>query len=527
MKVFLLYPNHEFEGQKSYENQKEIIKDLNLDVIFRAAARELSPLTEKKEVKKPDVFIEDVMRKVMMVPMVRKEEVLYRQNIVRDSLTHQKEVTLLYGMANAAWDDILKHRESLKERHNKHEENSMMTVSKFELIKRIVEHYERCSNYIKEITQLQWRNEMLSFFNRFQEEYNPEFSSLLKETITDMEGFLSSGSITYSATLGQGMKQLDLKIISVKHNSFQNRKKNVALEEESSSMKWYHLFYQPEVIQMKEETILREAQSIENRMFEYLLAYFDDFVKNSITFFEQLHIQLAFMVGCIQLSERMLRFGLNYCYPEVLLQEQRDYKFHKLYELSMGLLMQKHPVSNSLNGVNQWLYIITGANQGGKSTYLRSIGIAQIMMQSGMFVPADGYVSNLCSKVFTHFTRREDSSMNSGRLDEELKRMDSILRSMTSDSLLLLNESFATTTEKEGSMIAEDLVQALYEAGIKICMVTHLLQFANDMYNKNLTHAKFLSAERKDSGERTYRMIEHIPSATSFGLDLYDDIIQS
>ena len=115
--------------------------------------------------------------------------------------------------------------------------------------------------------------------------------------------------------------------------------------------------------------------------------------------------------------------------------------------------------------------------------------------------------------------------MNSGRLDEELRRMDGILKSITRDSLLLLNESFATTTEKEGSVIALELVSALYESGITVAMVTHLLQFARELYARKPDHALFMSAERRENGTRTFRMMEAAPENTSFGLDLYDEII--
>ncbi len=66
-------------------------------------------------------------------------------------------------------------------------------------------------------------------------------------------------------------------------------------------------------------------------------------------------------------------------------------------------------------------FYVTGANQGGKSTFLRSIGLSQLMMQCGMFVPAKYLCSNICESIFTHYKREEDTTMSSGKLDEELK----------------------------------------------------------------------------------------------------------
>lgn len=96
--------------------------------------------------------------------------------------------------------------------------------------------------------------------------------------------------------------------------------------------------------------------------------------------------------------------------------------------------------------------------------------------------------------------------------------------------MVLLNESFATTTEKEGSVIAYDIAKALTEAGVKVLTVTHLLSFAQRIYKEREenqdTGIEFFSAERTEDGKRTYRMIQHEPELTSFGIDLYNSIIE-
>ena len=151
------------------------------------------------------------------------------------------------------------------------------------------------------------------------------------------------------------------------------------------------------------------------------------------------------------------------------------------------------------------------------------------MMQCGLPVAALSYRSGIFPRILVHFTRREDSAMNSGRLDEELKRMNGIVEQVGEGSLILLNESFATTTEKEGSVIAYDIIRALHEAGVRILTVTHLLSFAKRIYEETKDHpesgVEFLSAERREDGTRTYRMIRHEPELTSFGLDLYDAVV--
>jgi len=150
-------------------------------------------------------------------------------------------------------------------------------------------------------------------------------------------------------------------------------------------------------------------------------------------------------------------------------------------------------------------------------------------MQCGLPVAADEYESGIFPAFFTHFTRREDSEMNSGRLDEELGRISKIIDNLGESTIVLLNESFATTTEKEGSVIAYDIIKALTEAGVKVLTVTHLLSFAQRMYSETAENpqagVEFFSAERTENGRRTFKMIQHAPELTSFGLDLFDEII--
>ena len=111
------------------------------------------------------------------------------------------------------------------------------------------------------------------------------------------------------------------------------------------------------------------------------------------------------------------------------------------------------------------LVIITGANQGGKSTFLRSVGLAQVMMQCGMFVAAEAFRSTVCDALFTHYKREEDEAMRSGKFDEELARMSQIVDHITPRSLILFNELFAATNVREGSEIGRQIVTALLEQG--------------------------------------------------------------
>ena len=102
--------------------------------------------------------------------------------------------------------------------------------------------------------------------------------------------------------------------------------------------------------------------------------------------------------------------------------------------------------------------------------------------------------------------------------------MSDIADHLSSDCLLLFNESFQSTNEREGSEVGRQIVQALLDAHCKVFFVTHMYDFAHVLYDRKSPTAMFLRAERKEDGTRTFRLVPAAPLSTSFGRDLYDQV---
>jgi hypothetical protein len=241
-------------------------------------------------------------------------------------------------------------------------------------------------------------------------------------------------------------------------------------------------------------------------------------------FFDMLRTELAFYVGCVNLHERLTRKGEPVCLPSPMAPGADRLSFQGLYDVSLTLKTGEHVVGNDADAAGRDLLIVTGANQGGKTTFLRSVGLAQLMMQSGMFVGAESFCASVCAAVFTHCKREEDASMKRGKLDEELSRMSDIVDHLVPHSLVLFNESFAATNEREGSEIGRQIISALVDIGMKVVCVTHLYELAHGFEQANRGNIMFLRADRQADGTRTFKLVEGPPLATSFGEDLYRGI---
>jgi DNA mismatch repair ATPase MutS len=212
------------------------------------------------------------------------------------------------------------------------------------------------------------------------------------------------------------------------------------------------------------------------------------------------------------------------CYPEFGCNGQH-------HEASMlvdaGLALKDHnvPVGNDICFSQRRLVLITGPNQGGKTTFLRSVGLAQLMAQCGLFVTAKHYACPVFTGIFTHFPNGEDDTMRMGLLEVELKKLSRLVGALKPGALLLMNESFQTTTPGDAKQLAQMIVPALKESGIFVLFVTHLYGYAVDVYEQKEKDTLFLLAQRSREGNSTYCILEGQPFKTAYGQKLFQEVM--
>ena len=536
MKVCLLYADREKTGTNTYYDTASVIKDLGLESLFSVSAKALTYENgELKKLEKEDPFLSETLKKVMMIPLDSKEEVVFRQEIVRDCLQHEEMVRALYNVSTAMldrWNDLGRAiREKIRQGSP-----AMRLITEIRVQHLFCDSLSEVRRILEPQDDLQSRG-LNAFRDEFLKAFSAEREAYVRKALDDIS-FYTSGldrkdegreqiirpRIVFECGLEDGLKFSSMRICDVSSQSSKFVKRGSTRDK----IRKFIDSRIPDSFSVDDDGRLREqSQQLEFGVVSYLVRRIRVVTDEFQTFFDRLRFQSAFYLAAVQMKQHMGRFGLSWCFPEVC--DRRDLEFTELRELVMAVEQRVKVIGNTCSLKQKDLLIVTGANQGGKSTFLRSIGIAQVMMQCGLPVAAKSFRSGLFPRIFVHFTRREDSEMNSGRLDEELKRMNGIVEHIGEGSLVLLNESFATTTEKEGSVIAYDIIRALKEAGVRILTVTHLLSFARRVREETKERpdsgVEFLSAERKPDGTRTFRMIRSEPELTSFGLDLYDRIV--
>src|SRR5690606_31881760 len=181
--------------------------------------------------------------------------------------------------------------------------------------------------------------------------------------------------------------------------------------------------------------------------------------------------ELAFYLGAVDLMARLRAAGLPLCRPEILPAEARVCIASETANLNLALrLLAGDPGADLgaaivLNDVcfddAGRVFILTGPNQGGKTTYTQGVGLLHVLAQAGLPVPGTAAQISPADAILTHFPLEEQPDSGAGRLGEEASRLSTLFERATRHSLVLLNESLSSTSFSESLYLARDVVRIL------------------------------------------------------------------
>jgi len=494
MKAFLLYQQTDFDLDRELPpNEPALMKDLELGTLL-------------DEMAGGDTFLFDVAKKVILSGLTDPAEVVYRQRVLRDCMEQPSVVKEIYDIAVAAVDG---------ERKVWH---SFVTYPDA-VLSRSVDVLQLFAGLLKQLRRVadQHAGEFRSDgFTAFFEMLTKELDDAYFRAVDDHLRQLRFGhGVLISARLGKRNTGADFVLRKARPTEWSWRRLIPTKERSAYTI----------VIPPRDEGGMRALSELRGRGLNLVANALAQSTDHVLSFFSMVRFELGFYLGCLNLRRQLTAKAEPLCFPSPVAPGSPVLSCRGLYDLCLALVLrERRVVGNDVNADGRSLVLITGANQGGKSTFLRSVGLAQLMMQCGMFVAAEEYRANFCDGLFTHYKREEDPTMTSGKLDEELSRMRDIADQLRPNSIVLFNESFAATNEREGAEIARAIVRALLEAGIKVFFVTHSFELADGFYRRRMGVALFLRAERRPDGGRPFRLIVGEPLPTSYGQDLYERV---
>jgi DNA mismatch repair ATPase MutS len=452
-----------------------------------------------------DEFLFEMARRAVLSSLGDPDAIVYRQRVLADCLDQPGTVRQLYQLAI----DALENERQVPPLWHLLSPDNVISRSV-----RVLELQVEILKRLRQIAEQQAGNFRSDGFRRFftmiAEELSDDYLQTVAHHLNELE---FKRGVLESAALAQGNKGRGYVVRKLPEQRWTER---LGFGNRSPGYSF--------TIPPRDENGFKALEEIRGKGINHVadaVAQSADHVKS---FFAMLRIELAFYLGCLNLHERLSGKGEPTCFPTPLAAGQLALAAEGLYDVCLTLHLTDRAVGNDVNADGKSLVMITGANQGGKSTLLRSLGLAYLMMQSGMFVGAQSFRASISAGVFTHYKREEDATMRRGKLDEELARMSEIAGQITPGSILLCNESFASTNEREGSEIARQVVHAMLDKQIRVFFVTHMYDLAHGLHAQGLDTTLFLRAERQPDGRRTFKLTEREPLPTSYGQDSYQRI---
>lgn len=254
-----------------------------------------------------------------------------------------------------------------------------------------------------------------------------------------------------------------------------------------------------------------------------------NYYNTNTTMFISLLDDIRFLTAGVGFILSMRAKGHDMCRPMVAAVEAKKCELEQVYNpMLVRKLEEETIVSNSFAfDENGRFYLVTGPNHGGKSIFAYSVGMAQALFQLGLFVPAKRAVMSPVTGIYTHFPSSDENNYGKGRLESECARLSEILKDLTETDMLLMDESFSSTSGLEAGYIASEVLTGIGAIGCCGIFVTHIHDLPQQVetynshpMNKGKIDNLVAQMENKESGKRSYKVTRTTPDGLSYARDI-------
>jgi DNA mismatch repair protein MutS len=230
----------------------------------------------------------------------------------------------------------------------------------------------------------------------------------------------------------------------------------------------------------------------------------DGFEDEAVTAFDR---EIQFYLGYLDFIAPMKGAGLAFCYPRVS-AEEKETDVAGAFDLALAAKFAPRYTDVVVNDFRlsgpERIIVVTGPNHGGKTTFARMTGQLHYLASLGYPVPATSARLSLPDQIFTHFEREEDLATLRGKLADELARLRDALAAATGRSLLVMNESFASTTLRDATFIGTRVLETMTGLGLLGVYVT----FIDELTSSTAACVSMVGTVNPDDpAERTYKIV--------------------
>lgn len=496
----LLYPNGK-------ENTKEVTGDT-----FQHLA--LNEIVDMIAVTNDDKIL---IRQAFSLLPTDKETVSYRQEIIRDFIENDVICDKLGAILGKL--DVLKE-------FNAH--NHFLTVKKSSLWD-YIDYISEVDVYVQVVEELNLLFDesklnskgLLEISRVLKEVIDMDRINELKEVVKSQRGDLNAlRSVLVGINLTNDLKPDEIRILEYRPVPFKSQFKGkmaFGLSVTSGQMVKYDDAVSPIMKAM--------AQDMENRLGKSLKKNKEElreYVNFKGYFLLDICNDLKTFLLLAKFGKKLKEKGYSFCYPSIT--DENEVSIKGVYNIRLTEKNLEEIVKNDFSFTEkEKVFILTGPNRGGKTMLTQAVGLAAFMAAQGLFVAADEYKGFLFNGILTHFPADENETLDMGRLGEEAVRVREIVKNSDSRTLVLLNETYSSTSSVDGLYLAKDLVHILKHKEVPTIFNTHIHDLARmtDEMNKWDGRGDVISlAMEIVDNVNTYKVLRKEPDTSSYARNI-------
>lgn len=515
----ILFPTREQHDKPRHYKEPSYFKDLNLDTVFAPILMDEEGFGQKV---KKDLGLESFY----YTPLRDREIVEYRQDIMRE-LESDELCSLIVGFVNTINDiqGVVKAVHNSIESTIKWQDNYLVRGQLLESTER---YSKAVSSLLSTLSEMNLRSEGLRNFAEYLKEYleSKKFTEMCRRAKKLREEL---SSVEYC---------MHIKIPTIRVRKYEGQ-----IDQAKDLLAVFSKFKQEDVHEFRrgnpdESQDLRMEATVLNMvavLYKEIFAELDDFSDEYYSFADETILrfikEIQFYILWLELIEPLRQAGLSFCYPIMKKDSEHIYS-RECFDIALAFMNKNGDavVTNSFELRSpEKIIVITGPNQGGKTTFARAFGQINHLASLGLCVPGCEAELYLFENILTHFEREEDLSTLSGMLQDDLVRLRDLLDSATSESIIIINEIFGSTTFMDALSLGKRMMTALDRLGAFALVVTFLDELAT---HSSKTVSMMSTVDEDDPGKRTFKIVRKPPDGLAYAIHLakkhavtYDQII--